>query len=85
MHWLLTFNIDRLQIRYAQTEVGEHIPYAGRVFTEDEVEAAVSSTLDFWLTLDLKEKHFKKNFNFLGVRHSSCQLGSSANLLQSLH
>jgi hypothetical protein len=30
---------------------GTTIPYAGRVFTEDEVEAAVSSTLDFWLTL----------------------------------
>ena len=30
---------------------GTAIPYAGRVFTEDEVEAAVSSTLDFWLTL----------------------------------
>ena len=30
---------------------GETIPYAGRVFTEDEVEAAISSTLDFWLTL----------------------------------
>src|SRR5450759_2790321 len=27
------------------------IPYAGRVFTEDEVEAAVNATLDFWLTL----------------------------------
>ena len=27
------------------------VPYAGRVFTEDEVVAAVSSTLDFWLTL----------------------------------
>ena len=24
------------------------VPYAGRVFTEDEVEAAVGSTLDFW-------------------------------------
>ncbi len=30
---------------------GSTIPYAGRVFTEEEVEAAVSSTLDFWLTL----------------------------------
>ena len=29
--------------------------YAGRVFTEHEVVAAVSSTLDFWLTLDPKE------------------------------
>ena len=32
-------------------QYGENIPYAGRVFTEDEVEAAVSTTLDFWLTL----------------------------------
>ena len=32
-------------------EEGSTIPYAGRVFTEEEVEAAVSSTLDFWLTL----------------------------------
>ena len=28
-----------------------NVPYAGRVFNEDEVVAAVSSTLDFWLTL----------------------------------
>ena len=28
-------------------EKGMPIPYAGRVFDEDEVEAAVSSTLDF--------------------------------------
>ena len=27
------------------------IPYAGRVFDENEVVAAISSTLDFWLTL----------------------------------
>ena len=31
--------------------MGNPIPYAGRVFTEDEVEAAISTTLDFWLTL----------------------------------
>ena len=35
---------------------GSQIPYAGRVFTEDEVEAAVSSTLDFWLTLVFRVK-----------------------------
>jgi CDP-6-deoxy-D-xylo-4-hexulose-3-dehydrase len=29
---------------------GEPIPYAGRVFTEAEVEAAAASMLDFWLT-----------------------------------
>ena len=29
---------------------GMTIPYAGRVFTDDEVAATVSSTLDFWLS-----------------------------------
>ncbi|WP_341882976.1 hypothetical protein [Synechococcus sp. UW140] len=37
---------------------GTNIPYAGRVFTDDEVEAAVSSTLDFWLTLGTEGKAF---------------------------
>ena len=36
------------------------IPYAGRVFTEDEVEAAVGSTLDFWLTLGPEGEAFEK-------------------------
>src|SRR5687767_7777226 len=35
------------------------VPYAGRVFTEDEVEAAVSSTLDFWLTLGPEGEAFE--------------------------
>ena len=60
-----------------------NIPYAGRVFTEDEVEAAVSSTLDFWLTLGPEGTKFENSLrDFLGVR--SCVLtnsGSSANLL----
>lgn len=30
---------------------GSTIPYAGPVFAEDEVEAAMNATLDFWLTL----------------------------------
>jgi len=34
------------------------VPYAGRVFTEDEVEAAVSTTLDFWLTLGPEGESF---------------------------
>ena len=37
---------------------GANIPYAGRVFTEDEVEAAVASTLDFWLTLGAEGEAF---------------------------
>lgn len=62
---------------------GETIPYAGRVFTEDEVEAAVSSTLDFWLTLGPEGAAMEKELaDFMGVKH--CLLvnsGSSANLV----
>lgn len=59
------------------------IPYAGRVFTADEVEAAVSSTLDFWLTLGPEGDKFEKELAaFLPVRHSLLvNSGSSANLL----
>ena len=59
------------------------VPYAGRVFTEDEVEAAVSSTLDFWLTLGKEGETFEKKLAaFLGVKSSIlCNSGSSANLL----
>ncbi len=59
------------------------IPYAGRVFTEDEVEAAVSATLDFWLTLGSEGAAMEKELAaFLGVRHSLLvNSGSSANLV----
>jgi CDP-6-deoxy-D-xylo-4-hexulose-3-dehydrase len=62
---------------------GSTIPYAGRVFTEDEVEAAVASTLDFWLTLGKEGEAFQKELaTFLGVRHSLLvNSGSSANLI----
>ena len=62
---------------------GSTIPYAGRVFTEDEVEAAVSATLDFWLTLGQEGEAFQKELAaFLGVRHSLLvNSGSSANLI----
>jgi CDP-6-deoxy-D-xylo-4-hexulose-3-dehydrase len=59
------------------------VPYAGRVFTEDEVEAAVGCTLDFWLTLGPEGEAFEKELAaFLGVKY--CLLvnsGSSANLI----
>jgi CDP-6-deoxy-D-xylo-4-hexulose-3-dehydrase len=62
---------------------GQTIPYAGRVFTEDEVEAAVSATLDFWLTLGPEGEAMEKELAaFMGVKH--CLLvnsGSSANLV----
>lgn len=59
------------------------IPYAGRVFDEDEVEAAVSSSLDFWLTLGPEGEAFEQELaSFLGVKHTLLvNSGSSANLL----
>jgi CDP-6-deoxy-D-xylo-4-hexulose-3-dehydrase len=59
------------------------VPYAGRVFTEDEVEAAVSATLDFWLTLGPEGEAFEKELaQLLGVKHSLLvNSGSSANLV----
>ena len=59
------------------------IPYAGRVFTEDEVEAAVGATLDFWLTLGHEGAAMESELAaFLGVRHSLLvNSGSSANLV----
>jgi CDP-6-deoxy-D-xylo-4-hexulose-3-dehydrase len=59
------------------------VPYAGRVFTEDEVEAAISSTLDFWLTLGPEGEAFEHELGeFLGVKRSLLvNSGSSANLI----
>lgn len=62
---------------------GEPIPYAARVFGEEEIEAAVASSLDFWLTLGNEGEAFEREFAaFLGV-HSSLLVnsGSSANLI----
>jgi CDP-6-deoxy-D-xylo-4-hexulose-3-dehydrase len=59
------------------------VPYAGRVFTEDEVEAAVGSMLDFWLTLGKEGEEFERQLaEFLGVKKSILvNSGSSANLV----
>ena len=59
------------------------VPYAGRVFTEDEVEAGVGSMLDFWLTLGAEGEEFERLLaEFLGVKRSILvNSGSSANLI----
>jgi CDP-6-deoxy-D-xylo-4-hexulose-3-dehydrase len=59
------------------------VPYAGRVFNEDEVEAAVSATLDFWLTLGPEGDALENELAaFLRVKKSILvNSGSSANLL----
>ena len=59
------------------------LPYAGRVFDENEVEAAVGATLDFWLTLGPEGEAFERELAaLLGVKHSLLvNSGSSANLV----
>jgi CDP-6-deoxy-D-xylo-4-hexulose-3-dehydrase len=59
------------------------VPYAGRVFTEDEVEAAVNATLDFWLTLGPEGDALENELaEFLKIKKSILvNSGSSANLL----
>lgn len=59
------------------------VPYAARVFREDEVEAAVAATLDFWLTLGPEGKAMETEFaDFLGVKDTLLvNSGSSANLV----
>lgn len=71
---------DPMRSRYVE---GDTIPYAGRVFTEDEVEAAVGATLDFWLTLGKEGEAFESELaELMGVKHSLLvNSGSSANLL----
>jgi CDP-4-dehydro-6-deoxyglucose reductase, E1 len=59
------------------------IPYAARTFTEEEVVAATSSTLDFWLTLGAEGEAMERELaQFLGIRKSLLvNSGSSANLI----
>ena len=80
MHGAFRPAVDSQRLPWQQ---GTSIPYAGRVFTEEEVEAAVSSTLDFWLTLGQEGEAFQQELaTFLGVRNSLLvNSGSSANLI----
>ena len=59
------------------------VPYAARTFTEDEVSAAVSSVLDFWLTLGEEGEAMENELaQYIGARRSLLvNSGSSANLL----
>ncbi len=59
------------------------VPYAGRVFDQDEMVAAVDSLLDFWLTLGPQGEAFERELaGYVGVRHAVLvNSGSSANLV----
>ena len=62
---------------------GARIPYAGRVYDHEEVEALVDSALEFWLTAGRYAAEFEKGLAaFLGTRHAlAVNSGSAANLL----
>ena len=59
------------------------IRYAGRVYDEKEIQAAVEASLDFWLTEGRFARQFQKELAaFIGVKHTLLvNSGSSANLL----
>lgn len=61
----------------------DEVRYAGRVFDEKELQAAVDASLDFWLTSGRFSDEFEEGFsNFVGVEFSLLvNSGSSANLV----
>lgn len=62
---------------------GDIVPYGGRNYGEEEVQAGVASMLDFWLTLGPEGDAFQRELaDYLGVASSVLvNSGSSANLL----
>lgn len=84
--------LDRVR-EFARTRFGSadetfvpgeaEIPYAGRVFDEEELVSLVDSSLDFWLTAGRYCTTFEKALQeYLTVRYGLlCNSGSSANLL----
>ena len=64
-------------------EEGDRIPYASRVFDEEELVDLVDASLDFWLTAGRYTDGFEKKLGeYLGVRFVSfVNSGSSANLV----
>lgn len=62
---------------------GDYIPYAGRVFDEEEFCALVDASLEFWLTAGRYTKAFEEGLaEYLSVPYCSLvNSGSSANLL----
>ena len=62
---------------------GDRIPYAGRVFDEQEMRELVNSSLDFWLTAGKYAERFEREFAaYLNIPYCSLvNSGSSANLL----
>lgn len=62
---------------------GDRIPYAGRIYDENEMCSLTDAMLDFWLTSGRFSDEFEKKFSeFLGIKYACLvNSGSSANLL----
>lgn len=64
-------------------EEGDRIPYASRVYNQEEMINLVDCSLDFWLTSGRYTDQFEKDFaEYLDVKYCSLvNSGSSANLI----
>lgn len=73
-------NIFHTKKKYVE---GDRIPYASRVYNQEEMKNLVDSSLDFWLTSGRYTEEFENKFaEYLGVKFCSVvNSGSSANLL----
>lgn len=62
---------------------GQRIPYASRVYDEQEMKNLVDSSLEFWLTSGRYTEEFEKKMaEYLSIKYCSLvNSGSSANLL----
>ena len=78
------YHPNRLGIQIAIHERKVSIPYAGRLFTKDFVQAAIASTIDFWHTLGDEGKVFQKALAVFWCVRQSLLLnsGSSASLVE---
>lgn len=72
----------RLYHKNKEYKKGDRIPYASRVYDEEEMVNLVDSSLEFWLTAGRYTQKFEEKFaKYLGVRFCSLvNSGSSANL-----
>lgn len=74
---------DNFHNRPATWQEGERIPYAARVYDQEEMYNLVDSALEFWLTSGRYVDEFEHKLgDFLGIKYVSVvNSGSSANLL----
>ena len=79
----LTKQYFELAHKNQQNEFNDQVRYAGRVYDEKEMVAAVDSTLEFWLTLGSRGVLLERKLaEFMGTKYATLvNSGSSANLI----